>query len=174
MFAFSLRPSEGSQSRAPSAAAVMCVLSSVVSVLYTNGLLVLVRGRPAVHGKEGAGDKRRLGVQRKWASSAISSGSTSRLMAGSVSMILSTTSSSEMLWARLIRYLALDERRSHVDGADRVRGHALRPALQSHNLRKTFEAMLGGDVRGLVRRGDETVDGEAVDHASPTLLIHTR
>jgi hypothetical protein len=78
----------------------MCVLSSVVSVLYTNGLLVLVRGRPAVHGKEGAGDKRRLGGAEKVGKFGDLLRFDQPFEAGSMSMILSTTSSSEMLWAR--------------------------------------------------------------------------
>ena len=63
------------------------------------------------------------------------------------------------LGLRDCRHLTLDERRAHEPGTDRHGADPVGRAFEGKRLHEPDRAVLGGDVAGLERRGDEPVDG---------------
>ena len=67
-----------------------------------------------------------------------------------------------------------DQRRAHEARADGVNGDAVGPGLQRDGLSESYEAVLGGNIGGLVRAGNEAVYRRDVDYAAPLPLLHAR
>ena len=74
----------------------------------------------------------------------------------------------------LVGYLLLHQRRAHVPRADAVAGHPVRCALQRDHLGQPLQAVLGGDVGRLVRRGPQPVHRADVDDPAEALVVHVR
>src|SRR5580704_6327519 len=75
---------------------------------------------------------------------------------------------------RRVRDLLLDQRRPHIAGADAVAGHAKGCELECDGLGETCEAVLGGDICGLERRGDQRMGRGGADDAAPFARLHAR
>src|SRR3984957_5731777 len=73
---------------------------------------------------------------------------------------------------RGIRYLLLDQRGPYITGADAVAGHAEGGKLERDSLGQTGNAMLGGDIGGLERRGDQGMGRADADDATPFARFH--
>ncbi len=76
--------------------------------------------------------------------------------------------------ARLVGDLSLDQRRAHVGRRHRVHGDVgtARRRLQRHRLGQADDAVLGRDVRRLVRRRHQAVHRGDVDDPPPAALVH--
>ena len=132
-------------------------------------------GAPShVHRDRDPGEGAPGGPARNAITSATSAGSISRLTACGARMTSSSACSSLIPWPRPGRQLALDQRRADVAGADGGGGDAGLGAFQRERLDQPEDAVLGGDVGGLVRRGDERVDGGDGDEAPLARLPRAR
>ncbi|CAG6394385.1 hypothetical protein SCOCK_260079 [Actinacidiphila cocklensis] len=70
--------------------------------------------------------------------------------------------------------LVLDQPGADVAGADAVAGDAELGPFQGDGLAEPFEAVLGDDVRGLVRAGPQAVHRGDVDDPAPAAGVHVR
>src|ERR671932_1018478 len=137
MFALSLNPSEGSQSRVPSA----------VSVISIPSPLALSRRPPTVHREGRAVDERSLGGAEE-------GGNLGHLLRLYEALyrglgehdLLDHLFLGDPVHTGLVGDLVLHQRRAHVGGADAVGGHSFGSALQRYNLRESLEAVLRRDV----------------------------
>ena len=110
---------------------------------------------------------------RSSGAAATSSGSTSRLIAGSVSMMRLTTSVFRYpVHAGLVRDLLLDQRRADIGRADGVRRHTTVAALECDRFGQALQSALGRDVRRFERRCPEAVDRGDIHDPAELLFIH--
>ena len=76
--------------------------------------------------------------------------------------------------AGLVGDLLLHQRRTNVAGVDAVARHPVRTTLQRGHLGQPLESVLGGYVRGLVRRGAQAVHRGHVHDPAVPVGVHVR
>ena len=72
----------------------------------------------------------------------------------------------------MIGNLPFDQRRLHIAWADSVDADAELRAFESRRLGEAEQAVLGGDIGALERRGDKGVGARYVDDAAPLAHLH--
>src|SRR5438067_5147470 len=80
----------------------------------------------------------------------------------------------DVVLARQVVDLSVDQRRPHVARTDRVACDALVACFHGDRLGQPEQSVLGRHVRRLVRRGDQAVNRRNIDDATPAARVHVR